>query len=465
MPYLITFILLLPLFLNASPDPDFWWHLKSGQDLLLSEALPYEDPYSYGQTREWINHSWAHDLIVAYLFELGGENFLLSLRAMLLLVSGLFLCWLLMRRFKNLFALSTLLLVLFYYLGLGMDIRPQMWTHTFFVLLIYLVIQRGEGRKWASYFLPILFALWSNLHGGFVLGLVYLTLGVIFSSFTRENNIQKIFFSLSLVFLCALATLINPYGPDLHKYIFSESSGTHLYNADWQSVWVNYPFAFIAFTAIPLLLAVFAKKLPRLEEFASLLLLALLCHSHGRFLPLLAIFSILAIATLLAELDSRHDDALVFHFPRRSSVGLMFALLLCGLSIFRSFEQLSRGKISFLTKGIPLPHEASEILKHNEFGPNIATVIHWGGYLIHELHPRYLVSIDGRNITVFEPEYVEELLEAYHHGDGERYFSVARDSNLALFPSASPLCDFLAKNVQWTLIHKSSLSCLYSKKI
>src|SRR5579862_4148074 len=42
-----TALLLLGIFTTEVGDPDFWWHLKTGQFILTEHRLPVPDPFAY----------------------------------------------------------------------------------------------------------------------------------------------------------------------------------------------------------------------------------------------------------------------------------------------------------------------------------------------------------------------------------------------------------------------------------
>ena len=62
---------------------------------------------------------------------------------------------------------------------LFLDDRPQMVSYFFLALLLLLLTLARRRRAWLLWPCPILFALWANLHGSFLLGLAILLLEVI----------------------------------------------------------------------------------------------------------------------------------------------------------------------------------------------------------------------------------------------------------------------------------------------
>src|ERR1041384_1348146 len=65
---LLVFVLLLILFMGAARnvfDPDFWWHLKTGQYIVETRSIPHTDIFStvyFG--REWVTHEWLSEAII-----------------------------------------------------------------------------------------------------------------------------------------------------------------------------------------------------------------------------------------------------------------------------------------------------------------------------------------------------------------------------------------------------------------
>jgi hypothetical protein len=54
-------------------DPDFWWHLKSGQYILQTRAIPHVDPFSFSRAGSpWVAHEWLSEIIMYATFRLAG---------------------------------------------------------------------------------------------------------------------------------------------------------------------------------------------------------------------------------------------------------------------------------------------------------------------------------------------------------------------------------------------------------
>ena len=98
--------------------------------------------------------------------------------------------------------------------------RPHIFSWFFGTLTLFLLERRG---RWL-YILPPLTALWANIHGGFVLGIVLQGLYVAGAglergaSLFRQGELQSFFREqqrpLLVLLLSVLATGLNPFGFD-----------------------------------------------------------------------------------------------------------------------------------------------------------------------------------------------------------------------------------------------------------
>src|SRR6266436_837067 len=54
-------------------DPDVWWHIKVGQDILRTHHWPTVDPYSFTAAgTPWIAYEWLGEIVLAWMYHLGG---------------------------------------------------------------------------------------------------------------------------------------------------------------------------------------------------------------------------------------------------------------------------------------------------------------------------------------------------------------------------------------------------------
>ena len=63
---LITTVSILPIFLTAKMDPDMWWHLRLGKEILEKNTFINNLTYTCS-TYTWINHSWLSDVLMYWI--------------------------------------------------------------------------------------------------------------------------------------------------------------------------------------------------------------------------------------------------------------------------------------------------------------------------------------------------------------------------------------------------------------
>ena len=69
-------------------DPDLWWHIKLGQDIVRARSWPTSDPYSFTvHGTPWIAYEWLGDVIIGFVARFG----LQALEAMLMVMASLIL--------------------------------------------------------------------------------------------------------------------------------------------------------------------------------------------------------------------------------------------------------------------------------------------------------------------------------------------------------------------------------------
>ncbi len=176
----LLIILSLTWLMRPMYDPDFFWHLKTGQWIWQTQSLPISDPFSFTtpldldwRQRFILSSYWLVQLIYYGFHELGGWWGIFSLRY--LVVASLLVVFYLFRQGDRLiwFVFSSMALVLI--LETYPVERPQFLSFVLFAgLYLYLDKRFSQGRsvKYATELLCIVLVMvfWANVHGGVVLG-------------------------------------------------------------------------------------------------------------------------------------------------------------------------------------------------------------------------------------------------------------------------------------------------------
>lgn len=216
-------VLLLVLFLGLVfllgvfplKDVDFWWHLRTGDWIRATGAVPRHDLYTYTvPENRWIDLHWIFQVLLSLGYEHGGVVLLnlakcaVTTAAMLLLITS-------RRREWPLWVMVLAWLPALVLLSGRMYIRPE--TLTLFYLAVFLAVLPRLGRSPRLVFvLPITQLAWVNSQGLFVFGPVVLAMSLVDYALGpgQISGDLKRWWRIVMTgtALTALACLLNPYG-------------------------------------------------------------------------------------------------------------------------------------------------------------------------------------------------------------------------------------------------------------
>src|SRR5437879_9284883 len=169
---------ILALFIGVEQDPDFWWHLKIGQWMVQHGQLPSTDIFTFTATgHSWTDHEYLTEILMWLTYSTLGLA-ALCIAFGLVTWTGFWLLFLQVRRQP------------FVFVGLGITIaavagspiwgpRAQMITFALPCLELYWLRGYLAGRSRAINLFPLVMVLWANLHGGWVIGFVWLGVALV----------------------------------------------------------------------------------------------------------------------------------------------------------------------------------------------------------------------------------------------------------------------------------------------
>ena len=149
----------------APAQSDTWWLVRAGQDIWTDRAIPLIETYSFTAAgRFWWNHEWLSEAAFYAAFRAGGLPLLTALCASAIVTTWA-LCW---RMTRGAFEWRFTLVAGCVAAAAGSwALRPQVLSMLLFMLVCRIL---ADGRR--LIWIPVLVALWINLHGAAVLGLV-----------------------------------------------------------------------------------------------------------------------------------------------------------------------------------------------------------------------------------------------------------------------------------------------------
>ena len=154
-------------------DGDTGWHIRAGDWMLANGAVPRTDLFSYTRAgAPWFAWEWGWDVVFAWLHRHGGLAAVVA-ASLLVIAAVSALVYRLARRRAGSAVLALPLAIAataamsFHWLA-----RPHLFTLLFAAVFLLVLERAAEGRVRLLWVLAPLTALWTNLHGGFFVGIV-----------------------------------------------------------------------------------------------------------------------------------------------------------------------------------------------------------------------------------------------------------------------------------------------------
>lgn len=153
-------------------DGDTYWHIATGNWILHHVAVPQRDPFSFTAAgTPWVDHEWLGEVAMALAYDAAGWSGLVLLAALAVALTLGLLCRSLGRWLPPLPS-AVLALLAFVTLLPGLLCRPHVIALPLLVVWAAgLAHARTESRAPRAFLVPLM-ALWANLHGSFLFGLV-----------------------------------------------------------------------------------------------------------------------------------------------------------------------------------------------------------------------------------------------------------------------------------------------------
>lgn len=510
--YLFSLALKYPL-----NDPDVWWHLKTGSWIIDNGQIPKDDYFSYTTPEplsaaevRGLRTQWLGQVVFALAERAGGVTGVVALRNVLIILPMLILVlWLIRRGMGHLEALGLVTLpasLLIFQVFYAFE-RPQAFSFLL-VLVEIMLLERIRSRSPGKFDLsmvglPVLMALWSNLHAGFILGNV-----VIFIYFGSEllrvlwrrlrgtlaETAPPAFFAS-----CALAVPASFLNPNTYHVFYNYFTGltarflkdfSHTVGGGGRSgwveqvvlefkplyyfydslhyTWVMYYWIFLGVLFASLLAKYWIKKKVDLAELLTAAMLAFFANYYARGL----MFSLTALPFFFAK------TALEFRLPplnlRKLSHVVVASMLIITVGFMASTYRGGVGRVLglrvapyWISPWYPLG--ACNFIEEVRPEPPMYNFYTWGGFLIWRLYPEYKVFIDGRAINKDISWTADNILKTFPGWRSQLDFF---DINFILIPPVFresghivPLGPALVGEKDWKLIYLRNNSAIYVRDV
>ena len=197
-------------------DPDSYWHLVVGQQILATWSFPHADTYSHTMAgAPWIAKEWLSQVLYATAYALGGWTAVVAAAAAAIALAFGLLAKNLLEELDMVPAF-VLVIAAFVLASPHLVARPHALALPVMVTFVAGVVRAADrGRAPSLWLLPLITA-WANLHGGFTLGLaliVPLAAEAVWKASTAERRQAALQWG-RFALLALLAACVTPYGPE-----------------------------------------------------------------------------------------------------------------------------------------------------------------------------------------------------------------------------------------------------------
>ena len=491
---LLAMLVFTSLSVRLLGDAGIGWHIRTGQQMIASHAVPRVDLFSSTMNgKPWFAWEWLYDLVVGEMEAHLGLNGVVWLTAVVIASVFAATFRLLLLRGSSVCVAVGLLLLAVSASMIHFLARPHVLSWLFTLGWFWVLDQSEVKNQRLIWLLPVSMLLWVNLHGGFLLAFVLL--GIFWTSAAwawfsgSESNFEDLRLrieagrrigDLTIVgLLTAAATFVNPYGWKLHAHIYSYLSNRFLMDHIDEFQSPNFHGAAQKCFAGLILIAIVALAVHRRKVGMTEVLLILFSVYAGliasRNIPVSAVLLALVVGRLLSQgprLRPAHNPGTRTRRPgflarieatERSLNGHLWPVVavIATLCIAANGGRIASSVLMnahFNPERMPV--EAVNYLdSHGVSGPVFAPD-YWGGYLIYRLHPKMQVAVDDRH-DMYGAEFMKSYLRTIHVEPGWDDFLREHPVACVLLPKAAPLATFLTATGGWKSIYADDVAIAF----
>lgn len=435
-------------------DPDLWHRLALGEALWQTGHFPPGDTFSYlADYQNVADHEWGSALIFYPIYAWGGGMAMVVLKIVTLGITMILVISAALRQ-RPIGALLTAfyaVVLLALLPNFASTLRCMSFTHILLALWVYWFQCERFGRPIRTVWYVLTMILWANLHGGFVTGLAWLFLITgIEAWYGGAWKKWAVRFGL-----CALATLVNPFGIQLWISTARALTAPRRGFSEWAPVtWWPEVMAYPGYKLLLVgLIAALVVRIIRVgwKEMDRPVMMIL-----GVFIALsltsarhTSLFGVVAGA-LAPGLFPQETTLRRIRNPlnRLGYMGLFSTLLIVPLYI--AFMILPGDGLSLRYESASCPVAAVDYLKAAKITGNLLVPFNYGSYALWELRGKMRVSMDGRYDLVYRPETYQRVDDFFLAQGNWKSLLVSPPPQAVLLSMADAVYPKLKEDPAWT---------------
>jgi hypothetical protein len=315
------------LLVNHAPsrlfsDSDPGWHIETGEWILSTGRIPYSDPFSFLRTgRVWYAYEWLSDVLMALFHRWQGLTGVVFLFTACIGLT-IWMCFRLHRRLGGDFFLACLMASpLLATARIHWLARPHVLSYLFLLGTVFYFERTADRfRVRDGLVVGLGTAVWANVHGSFPMAIALALLyaaghaarAVLGKDLDAAAEWRRARWFLLAALCAAAGSLLNPYGPALHRHLLAFTLGPELRGAiieweplDFAQAGTGQILIAVALGGLGALLALRQRNIPHALAIGFLVVLGL---NSARGLPVLALLGLpLANAAITRMLETSNS--------------------------------------------------------------------------------------------------------------------------------------------------------------
>jgi len=465
-------------------DGDTGWHVRTGEWIMSHGRVPDKDLFSFTRTGQtWFAWEWLWDVAFAWLHQHWGMAAVVVGSALVIALTSALVYRLTFRKCGN-----PLIAMAFTFLAVAASsihflARPHLFT-LLFTVVFYTILERVREKNSTRllWCLPLATVLWTNLHGGWFIGVVLIGLygaGELGNGlFDPETGaflaaVKRMWPYAACAFACLAASLIGPYTYHLHVHIWEYLTDAFQREHIQEMLPINFQNPAARYFEAMLLVgggACFWHL--RRKRFTECLLLVVFAHVAlvaSRNIPIFGIAAAPVLALAVTEWFQTLEDAPVSRWLRSlarglksmgDSIGCMegawrtHLISAAGVVLITAILYAPSPPVNFRARfdAKEFPARALASLGESAAKSRIFTYDQWGDFLIYKLYPNNQVFIDGRSDFYgrrFCEKYLDIVQVKYNWQQHLNEYGV----DTVLLPTDAPLAGALKESSRWHVVY------------
>jgi len=452
------------------PAVDLAYHLRAGESILATGAIPTVDTYTFTAAGErWLDQNWGAQVVLALAFRIAGWTALAILRAVLVGLTFGFVLVACRRLGAGDRTAALLTLGAFVVSSFTLALRPQLFGIAIFAAILLLTTYRRDRPRLLWLAVPLIL-VWANMHGSFVLGIGLLGLVWIADVAGRVPGSAR-HLALGVAGASAVAATVNPLGFELWRYAVGIATSSTITNriTEWQAPELRSPEGALFYGSALVVGAVLARRSrpapwPTLLMLAVFFLIGVLAVRGLAWWPLVAAVTLAGLAGgEAATARAPRSEPVLF---RRVNAAIAVVLVVVGIGLLPAWRPLDRGLgTPAALVGIAPPGITAELRKRAGSSDRLFAPQPWGSWFEYAI-PSTPVFVDSR-IELFQPVVWDEYDAVVDGIEGWRDILARRGVTMIVAVDGIgrlPLATRLRAEAGWNEVYKDEDGSIFIRR-